>query len=97
MGKYNWKLKLGIGLLISSAFIFLSLVLIPFLNVENKIKISLTTIIIIIGEIVFWSGGLLVGKELFSKYKSYLNPKNWFKKKLEEKSEETAKDATGIF
>lgn len=80
MEKYNWKLKSGIGLLILSAFIFMSLPIIPFLNMENKVKISLTTTIIIIGEIVFWSGGLLVGKELFSKYKSYFNPKNWFKK-----------------
>jgi hypothetical protein len=32
-------------------------------------------------EIIFWSGGLLVGKELFTKYKKQLNPKNWFKTK----------------
>ena len=69
--------------MILSAPIFLSLLLIPFLNIENKVKISLTTIVFIIGEIVFWSGGLLVGKEIFSKYKSYLNPKNWFKKSSE--------------
>lgn len=31
-------------------------------------------------EIVFWSGGLLAGKELFSRYKKQLNPVNWFKK-----------------
>jgi hypothetical protein len=31
-------------------------------------------------EVVFWSGGLLVGKELFTKYKNQMNPKNWFKK-----------------
>jgi hypothetical protein len=80
MKKYNWKIKLGAVLIIFSAPIFLSLLLIPFLNIENKVKISLSTIIFIIGEIVFWSGGLLVGKELFNKYKSYFNPKNWFKK-----------------
>jgi len=32
---------------------------------------------------MFWSGGFLVGKEILSKYKSYLNPKNWFNKKIE--------------
>ncbi|MFC2123205.1 transporter suffix domain-containing protein [Bacteroidota bacterium] len=83
MGEKNWRLKLGIVLIFLSAPIFLSLLLIPFLNIENTVKISLTTIIIIIGEIVFWTGGLLVGKEMFSKYKSYLNPKNWIKKKAE--------------
>jgi hypothetical protein len=32
-------------------------------------------------ELVFWSGGLLVGKELFTKYKNNLYPKNWGRKK----------------
>jgi hypothetical protein len=84
MVKRNWKLKLGIALIVLSAPVFLSLLIVPFLNVDNKTKISISTVIIVIGEITFWSGGLLVGKELFSKYKSYLNPKNWFKKKLED-------------
>ena len=83
MEKRNWKLKLGLTFIILSAPIFLSLLLIPFLSIDGKAKITLTTITIIIGEIVFWAGGLLVGKELFSKYKSYMNPKNWFKKKSE--------------
>jgi len=79
--KYNWKLRLGIILIIISCLVFMSLIFIPFLKIENKVKLTLTTIIIVIGEIAFWSGGILVGKELFSKYKSYFNPKNWFKKK----------------
>lgn len=62
---------------------FMSLLFIPFLNVDNTDKVKITTIVIIVGEILFWSGGLLVGKELFGKYKSYFNPKNWFKKKQE--------------
>ena len=32
-------------------------------------------------EVIFWSGGLLVGKELFTKYKQKLDPRRWFKKK----------------
>ena len=80
MIKRNWKLKLGIALMVLSAPVFLSLLIIPFLNDDNKTKISISTVIIVIGEITFWSGGLLVGKELFSKYKSYFNPKNWFNK-----------------
>lgn len=81
MKKKNWKLKLGIVLMIVSAIVFMSLLLVPFLDFDNKEKITITTIIIVIGEISFWSGGFLVGKELFTKYKSYFNPKNWFKKK----------------
>ncbi|MBU8891480.1 MAG: transporter suffix domain-containing protein [Bacteroidales bacterium] len=84
MTKNNWKLRLGISLMIVSGFVFGSLLIIPFLNIDTKTKITATTIIIVIGEITFWSGGLLIGKEMVTKYKSYLNPKKWFKKKLEE-------------
>lgn len=62
---------------------FLLIPVIPFLEVDNKTKITVSTVLLVIGEVLFWSGGLLVGKELFTKYKSYFNPKNWFKKKEE--------------
>ncbi len=75
------KFKTGIFLIIFSTLLFLSLPAIPFWNVSSKIKISVTTLTLVIAELSFWSGGILLGKELFSKYKSYLNPFNWFKKK----------------
>lgn len=80
----NWKIKVGIVLIIACIPFFLVLPLIPFLEMESKIKITLSTVFLIIGEVLFWAGGLLVGKELFTKYKSYFNPKNWFKKKADE-------------
>ncbi len=87
MTKNNWKLRLGIFLMILSVILFLSLPVVPFLALDNKTKITASTVIFILAEITFWSGGLLVGKELFSKYKSYFNPKNWFTKEKEENEE----------
>lgn len=81
MKKNNWKFKLGLFLILLSIPIFISLLIIPFLKIDGKVKISISTVTIIIAEVVFWTGGLLVGKEMFSKYKSYLNPKKWFRKK----------------
>jgi len=91
MKKQNWKIRLGIGLMIACIPFFLIIPVIPFLELENSTKITLSTISLIIGEILFWSGGLLLGKELFSKYKSYFNPKNWFTKKKASKIEEGEK------
>ena len=62
---------------------FLFLPLIPFLKIDGRTKITISTITFVIAEITFWIGGILLGKEMFNKYKSYLNPKNWFKKKTE--------------
>lgn len=81
MKKTNWKLRLGLILIIVSIPLFLSLPFIPFLNLENNQKLTFTTIVFISAEVLFWSGGLLVGKELFQKYKSRLNPITWFKKR----------------
>ncbi|NQU31963.1 MAG: transporter suffix domain-containing protein [Bacteroidetes bacterium] len=81
MKNTNWKVKLGIILMIVSIPLFLAVFLIPFLSIDGKLKITLTTILLIVAEVIFWGGGLLVGKELFTKYKAHMNPKNWFKKK----------------
>lgn len=59
---------------------FLFLPIIPFLEMEAKTKITISTVSLIIGEGLFWVGGILVGKELFVKYKAYFNPKSWFRK-----------------
>jgi len=71
----------GIGLMSISVPLFLALPLIPFLKMDSSNKIKLSTVLLVSGEILFWGGGLLVGKELFVKYRSYFNPKNWFPKK----------------
>ena len=81
--KYNLKFKLGIIIIVVSVLLFLSLPVIPFLPIESKTKITISTIVFIVAEITFYGGGFLLGKELFTKYKSYLNPKKWFKRKPE--------------
>ncbi len=54
---------------------------------EATTKITISTISLIIGEVLFWLGGIMVGKELFSKYKTYLNPKNWLKKQIKTRNQ----------
>jgi len=76
----NWQIKLGIFLMIFSGVFFAATFIIPLFNLPTKIKVIASTVSLILMEVVFWSGGLLVGKELFAKYKNKMNPKNWFKK-----------------
>ena len=78
--KKNWRIRLGIVLILVCIPFFLLIPVIPFLEINGKLKITLSTISLVTGEILFWSGGLLLGKELFAKYKSYLNPRKWFAK-----------------
>ncbi|HSM49005.1 MAG TPA: transporter suffix domain-containing protein [Draconibacterium sp.] len=76
----NWQIKLGIFLMIFSGVFFAATFIIPLFDLPTKTKVIASTVSFILMEIVFWSGGLLVGKELFTKYKNHMNPKNWFQK-----------------
>lgn len=75
--KKSIKFKIGIILIAVSVVFFLSIPVVPFLDMEKGVKITVSTVLLVLGELTFWSGGLLLGKELLTKYKSYLNPKNW--------------------
>ena len=81
----NLQIKLGIFLMVFSGVFFAATFVIPMFDLPTKTKVIASTTSLILMEIVFWSGGLLVGKELFTKYKNRLNPKNWFNKKKVDK------------
>jgi membrane-anchored protein YejM (alkaline phosphatase superfamily) len=78
--KKNRQVKLGIFLMIFSGVFFAATLLFPLTSLPTKTKVIASTVSLILMEIVFWSGGLLVGKELFMRYKRKMNPVNWFKK-----------------
>lgn len=82
--KKNWKFKLGVALLIVCIPFFLAIPVVPFLDISSSAKITVSTVLLVLGEITFWIGGLLLGKELFTRYKWYMNPVNWFRKKTDD-------------
>lgn len=84
--KRSWYFKCGIVLLIVCVLAFLTIPVIPFLQMGNGTKVTISAILFVIGEATFWAGAILVGKELLAKYTSRLNPRNWFKKGSENKS-----------
>ena len=77
--KKNWQIKLGIFLMVFSGVFFAMTLIIPMLDLPARTKVVGATISFVIMEVVFWAGGLLVGKELFTRYKKRLNPVKWFK------------------
>jgi len=81
--------KLGIVLMIVCVLAFLAIPVVPFLPLDDGVKVTLGVILFVIGEITFWTGGILIGKELLAKYTTRLNPKNWFKRKSETKENQS--------
>lgn len=85
--KHSRYFKWGIILLIICVVAFLSIPVITFLKIGNSAKITISAVLFVIGEATFWVGGILLGKEILSKYTARLNPKNWFKRKAENKDD----------
>lgn len=86
MKKKNWKLIAGIIILIFSLLMTPAIIIAALLHVDAKTKVAITTTLIVIGNVTFYGGGFLVGKELFTKYKAYLSPRNWFKRTARDNS-----------
>jgi hypothetical protein len=92
MEKQNWKFKSGLVLVSLSMTIFLFMFFIPLLNITDKNKILYAGVAAVSAEVLFWSGGLLLGKQILDKYKSYMKWKYWF----DNKKEDGAKNHDGI-
>lgn len=77
----SWLRKFGISLVILSCVFYGALLLIPFTPYAVSTKAIISSILVILGEASFWLGGFILGKEIIVKYRKYLNPLHWFKKK----------------
>jgi hypothetical protein len=65
--------------LVSLVFWFL-LFSLPWLPLKGKIKITVGTICLVMGEVLFYMSVAVLGRDLYLKYKTRLNPRNWFRK-----------------
>lgn len=73
--------KIGLGLMIVSCIFYAGLFALPFLPFSTTAKAGIGTGIIVLGEGSFWLGVLIAGKEVMKRYRNYLNPLRWFRKK----------------
>ena len=73
----KWKLRFGLGLIIFSVLVFLLLFTIPFLSLELKLKLALTPILLVAGEVMFWMGIVLIGKDVYQTFKAKLKAGAW--------------------
>ncbi len=78
---FSFRIKLGILLIVLANLFLGSILLVPFLETPLLPKELLSLILFISGEVLFYTGLFLIGKELVQKYRKYFNPLNWFKKK----------------
>ncbi|WNF23420.1 transporter suffix domain-containing protein [Mesobacillus jeotgali] len=73
--------RIGMILIISSFIVWVMPLGIPFLPISGKMKAISITSALVMAEVLFWVGALMVGKEAARKIRTALNPKNWKKKR----------------
>ena len=78
------RFRTGIVMISISVVIFLTLFAVPFMPLDAKLKITLGTIFIVAGEVLFWLGTILIGKEVYKKFMVMLKSGEWLNKKKEE-------------
>lgn len=88
MDKKKLKFRLGIILISISVLFFLIIFALPFISIDLKVKVALTTTLIVVGEVSFWVGTILIGKEVYKKFMAELKSGEWFEKKKEDKDNE---------
>jgi hypothetical protein len=77
----GWKKYIGYVFLASSFLSYVLALSLPLTNISIASKALLFAIFITIAEVSFVISAVILGKEYVIKYRRYLNPLNWFKKK----------------
>jgi hypothetical protein len=90
MDKKKLKFRLGIILIFISVLFFLIIFALPFISINLKAKVTLTTTLIVVGEVSFWVGTILIGKEVYKKFMAKLKSGEWLEKKKEDKDNENS-------
>ncbi len=72
--------KLGRSLIITSALLWVAILIVPSLPASIPQKAIATTSLVIVSEALFWVGILLTGKEFAHRYRRQLNPYYWWQR-----------------
>lgn len=73
--------RIGVGLVALSFLLYGGALLVPLLPLSAGAKIATASSLAVAGEISFWAGGLILGREIVARYKKYLNPLGWFRRR----------------
>lgn len=69
MNKKNW----GWGLVIISFIPWLLVPTLPWLPLANSQRLFASAVLIVMAEVIFWLGALIVGKQAISRYRKHFN------------------------
>jgi hypothetical protein len=78
--KAQFQQRLGLYAILFSLGLWGVVAVIPFLSLGITKATILIAVLVVVSELLFWLGILLVGKQLAERYRQQLNPRFWFNK-----------------
>ena len=68
MGRMGWRKWVGVGLILLSGVWFAGIFIVPFTPFSLAIKASLVLAFVVLMEVFFWLGSVIVGKQAVSHF-----------------------------
>jgi hypothetical protein len=72
---------LVVVLLVVPGALYAAVLVVAFLPLTTAQKIGVSSGLVVAAELVFWGAALFVGKEAVSRYRRFLDPRAWFRKR----------------
>ena len=78
----RWKVGAAIlGALVIPTLLWAAIPVVAFLPLAGEHKVWVSGGLVVAAEAVFWVSALLLGREAVRRYRRYLDPRTWFRKR----------------
>jgi hypothetical protein len=71
---------LGIALLVAAVLFWVAAPALVFAPLSAGQKVWAGSAFLVLGEVAFWAAALALGREVFRRYRRFLDPSDWFGK-----------------
>jgi hypothetical protein len=72
---------LGIVLLVAALLFWIAAPAVLLVPLSSAQKVWMGSAFLILGEVAFWAAAVVLGREVFRRYRRFLDPRAWFGKK----------------
>jgi hypothetical protein len=72
---------LGMALLVAAVLFWVASPAVLLLPLSGAQKVWVGSAFLVLGEVAFWVAAVLLGREVFLRYRRYLDPRRWFGEK----------------
>lgn len=69
---------LGIGLLVAAVLFWVLAPAVILTPLSATQKVWTGSAFLVLGEVAFWASAVVLGREVFRRYRRYLDPRGWF-------------------